>query len=249
MTTMINDKSQQLPFDFGTRVHMGRDDFMVSACNYEAFSLVESWPDWLACGAFIYGPHGCGKTHLSHLFVEKLRTSSARPYPVSVFEAQSISMKNVHRIAQENQSVVIENVSPRCNEEALFHLFNLYHSDGRYMLWTGLQNPHQMTLKLPDLQSRLCMLPCVEIQKPDDVMMQTLTVKLFNDRQLLITPEILNYIVMNAERSFSYLQELVAEVDLQSMIYKSAVNYNIVKRAMENLVLRKTAEPDLFDER
>lgn len=244
---MISDKnSGQLLLNFGVKTHMDRDDFMVSNCNKEAFNAIDSWPDWLANGLFIYGPHGCGKTHLAHLFIDKLRSSTRRPYPVSIIEAQSISMKNIERIANENLSVVIENLSVGFDEEALFHLFNIYNQEGRYILWTGLQNPHQLTVLLPDLKSRLSMLPCIEVQKPDDVMLQMLIVKLFNDRQLLITPEILNYIVVNAERSFSYLQKLVEIIDEQSMLYKCAVNYNIVRRAMEIMASQKECEPDLF---
>ena len=40
---MSNDaeaKLRQIPFDFKVANHMGRDDFMVSACNKEAFEMI-----------------------------------------------------------------------------------------------------------------------------------------------------------------------------------------------------------------
>ncbi|MBP5352645.1 MAG: hypothetical protein J6Y91_02635 [Alphaproteobacteria bacterium] len=246
---MSNDaeaKLRQIPFDFKVANHMGRDDFMVSACNKEAFEMIDNWPQWLSAGLFLYGPHGCGKSHLAHLFVEKLRQTTGKPYPVSIVEARGISMKSVRRLAAENTSIVIENVSEKCDAEALFHLFNIYNQDGRYMLWTGLKAPHYIHFKLADLYSRLNMLPCVEIQEPDDVMLQTLIVKLFNDRQLLISPEILNYIMTNAERSFSYIQHLVEEIDVLSLAYQTSANYNIVKKAMDILAHQSSREPDLF---
>ena len=246
---MISAKnSQQLLLNFSVATHMGRDDFMVSSCNQEAFNAIDKWPNWLANGLFIYGPHGCGKTHLAHLFIDKLRASVRRPYPVSIIEAQNVSMKNIKRIATENLSVVVENFAYGCDEEALFHLFNIYNQENRYILWTGLQDPHRISVLLPDLKSRLNMLPCIEIKKPDDVMLQTLIVKLFSDRQLLITPEILNYMIMKTERSFSYLQKLVERIDELSMTYKCSVNYNIVRRAMDIVSSEAEREPDLFDE-
>lgn len=36
----------QLPFEFTPEPYLGKEDFMVAACNYEAFKLVDAWPDW-----------------------------------------------------------------------------------------------------------------------------------------------------------------------------------------------------------
>ena len=77
------------------------------------------------------------------------------------------------------------------------------------MLWTAETAPSRMFFPLKDLQSRLNMLPSVEIKEPDDLMLQTLVVKLFNDRQILISPDVLTYIVNNAPRSFEYIEKLV----------------------------------------
>lgn len=246
MTNVADEKLKQLPFEFALEAHMGREDFMVSSCNQKAFEFIENWPNWLSSGLFIYGPHGCGKSHLAHLFVEKIQSAANGTCAIAIMEARGISMRNIHRLIHENIGIVVENVSSKCNDEALFHLFNAYNQDGRYMLWTGEQAPHYMRFALPDLQSRFNMLPCVEIREPDDVMMQILVVKLFNDRQLLISPEILNYIVSNAERSFSYIQRLVAELDALSLAYQCAVNYNMVKQAMALVRQQIERTPDLF---
>ena len=72
-------------------------------------------------------------------------------------------------------------------------------------------------------------------------------VKLFNDRQILISPEILNFIVTNAPRSFEYIGKLVEECDNISLAYQCAVNYNVVKKAMELLAQTDSRQPDLFD--
>ena len=247
MTMVEDEELKQIPFDFVPRTYMGREDFMVAPCNREAFNLVDSWPKWLTQGMIIYGPKGCGKSHLANLFADKVKISADKPIKVSLIDAGRINLRNVNKIASENQSIVIENLTPKANAEALFHLFNLYNTEGRYMLWTAETAPSRMSFALKDLQSRLNMLPSVEIKEPDDLMLQTLIVKLFNDRQILISPEILNFIVTNAPRSFEYIGKLVEECDNISLAYQCAVNYNVVKKAMELLAQTDSRQPDLFD--
>ena len=46
----------QLPFEFTPEPYLGKEDFMVAACNYEAFKLVDAWPDWPFFAVCIYGP-------------------------------------------------------------------------------------------------------------------------------------------------------------------------------------------------
>lgn len=242
------DIFRQLPLEFERRNDMGRDDFMVSKCNEEAFKLIDSWPQWFGAGLFIYGPKGCGKSHLAHLFVDKVQAQSSKPSAVKIIDASAVNMRNVKRLAEENVAIVIENVKPRNNDEALFHLFNLFNVSGKYMLWTAEMPPNKMIFALKDLQTRLNMLPRAAIGEPDDLMLQMLIIKLFNDRQIIITPEILNYIVNNAPRSFAYIEALVDEIDKISLAYKSAVNYIIVRLAMENIALKDNREPDLFDD-
>lgn len=247
MTMVEDEELKQIPFDFVPRTYMGREDFMVAPCNREAFNLVDSWPKWLTQGMIIYGPKGCGKSHLANLFADKVKIFADKPIKVSLIDAERINLRNVNKIASENQSIVIENLTPKANAEALFHLFNLYNTEGRYMLWTAETAPSRMSFALKDLQSRLNMLPSVEIKEPDDLMLQTLIVKLFNDRQILISPEILNFIVTNAPRSFEYIGKLVEECDNISLAYQCAVNYNVVKKAMELLAQTDSRQPDLFD--
>lgn len=247
MTMVEDEELKQIPFDFVPRTYMGREDFMVAPCNREAFNLVDSWPKWLTQGMIIYGPKGCGKSHLANLFADKVKIFADKPIKVSLIDAGRINLRNVNKIASENQSIVVENLTPKANAEALFHLFNLYNTEGRYMLWTAETAPSRMSFALKDLQSRLNMLPSVEIKEPDDLMLQTLIVKLFNDRQILISPEILNFIVTNAPRSFEYIGKLVEECDNISLAYQCAVNYNVVKKAMELLAQTDSRQPDLFD--
>ena len=246
--TDLKEILKQLPLDFETHNYMGRDDFMVSNCNKEAFKLLDSWPQWVSFGAVIYGPKGCGKSHLAHMFADKVSNMADKAVTVRMVAASEVNMRNVNRLAQDNAVLIVENLAPAKNDEALFHLFNLFNTQNKWLLLTAEKAPAQMKFGLKDLQTRLNMLPCVGISEPDDIMLQMLIVKLFDDRQLKITPEILQYIINNAQRSFAYIEDLVAEIDKISLACQTSVSYSVVRQAMEFLAQSRHLEPDLFDD-
>lgn len=240
-----NIRIKQFPLDFKPRTEFGRADFMVANCNADALHIIELWPHWAFFALSLYGPNGCGKTHLAHVFADHVSACCPRPIPVLIIPANAVNNRNVERIHRENPCLVVEDLTPSANNEALFHLFNLYQNEGGYILFTSEVAPARMHFKLPDLQSRLNIVPSVAIGEPDDEMLMALIVKLFNDRQIIISQEVLSYIMQNIERSFSYAQKLVAEIDNISLAYKRAVSIPIVKEAMLSLQQSDT-QPTLF---
>lgn len=244
---MSEDILRQTAFSFPANPQMQGQDFMVSECNKKAFTYINFWPEWVASGLVIYGPKGSGKTHLAHLFADKVDSMTRLLRKVPFYDCGQITLKNVERICDSTEIIVLENLREDINEEALFYLFNHYNIRGRYMLWTSLRAPTKLRFKLKDLQSRLNMLPALEIKEPDDIMLRSLVLKLSADRQIQISPEILEYIVNNSERSFEKIERLVQEIDEISLAYKSAINYKVVKEALKNIRNAEEREPDLFN--
>lgn len=208
---------------------------MISSCNQNAYKVVEMWPEWPSFAMLIFGPHGCGKTHLAHIFAENVCLHSTKTYSVQTIQASNIKTKSVARIHRENKCLIVEDVSSKVDEEALFHLYNLYQNEGGYILFTADEPFSRIPFKLPDLASRLNAVPSIPILSPDDRMLEALVIKLFSDRQVGISAEVLNYIVQNTERSFSYVEKLVEEADRLSLCYKRAVSIPIIKQAIYTL--------------
>ena len=77
-------------------------------------------------------------------------------------------------------------------------------------------------------------------------MLSALIIKLFTDRQLQVSPEIINYMVNNMQRSFTYCNKLVAEIDNISLARKRAVSINTVKEAIQSL--NTQIQGDLFND-
>ena len=62
----------QLTFKFPFKANYFEEDFYVSTNNFSAYKLIESWPKWSSRYVNIFGPAGCGKTHLANIFKKKL---------------------------------------------------------------------------------------------------------------------------------------------------------------------------------
>ena len=59
---------KQLAFDLPLDPRYGREDFLVSPSNDEAYSLIERWPDWPDKVLHLTGPEGSGKSHLAAIW-------------------------------------------------------------------------------------------------------------------------------------------------------------------------------------
>ncbi len=236
----------QLALDFPHRPSLGREDFLVTACNREAVQLVENWPNWPYFAICIYGAESSGKTHLANVFANNVANLTNYPYKIPFIKAHSINMDNFRPLFSQHQCLVIEDLDEQINQEALFHLYNMYRDEGGNILFTSQEAPARINFSLPDLRSRMNIVPAVKIGEPDDELLSALLVKLFMDRQITPTPELVNYILNNMERSFAYAKKLVSEIDLISLSKKRAVTINIAKEAISAINTSEMSQGDLF---
>ena len=232
----------QLPLEFYHRPYMSKDDFMPAACNFEAYLLIDSWPVWTYFAACIYGPEGCGKTHLANIFSEKVSIIEHYPYKIPYIKAQELTLEMPRQLLSKHFCLIVEDLNNNINQEALFNLYNIYRDEGGCILFTSNEAPARINFSLPDLRSRMNIVPSIEIKEPDDDLLSALLVKLFMDRQITITPDLIKYILANMQRSFSYARKLVAETDRVSLANKRAVSLQIIKEAMSNLADKRQGE-------
>src|SRR5262245_55878785 len=81
LTMMRESGPKQLAFDLPLDPRFGREDFLVSPSNEEAYGRIECWPDWPDTILLLTGPKGSGKSHLASIWAE-----SARAWTVDAFE-------------------------------------------------------------------------------------------------------------------------------------------------------------------
>lgn len=232
---MTNSNKDQMALNFSYRPSLGRDDFMVANCNLQAVTAIDLWPNWPYFAICIYGPAGCGKTHLANVFAQNVATITHHPYRIPFLKAENINKDLIQDLFKESPYIVVEDLQNLQNQEALFHLYNTYRDMGGNILFTSEIAPARINFTLPDLRSRMNIVPIYEIAAPDDNMLMALLLKLFGDRQITPSPELLEYLIKNMQRSFSYARKLVEEIDNISLARKRAISIATAKEAIASL--------------
>ncbi|MSO77067.1 MAG: DNA replication protein [Alphaproteobacteria bacterium] len=217
--------SEQLPLTLPHLAAMGVEDFLVAECNRAALGWVDRWPDWPGPALVIYGPAGCGKTHLAHLW---RRRSGAAFLPARV-----LGRGDTVALLGGGLRCVLEAADAGVDELALLGLYNRLREAGGSMLLTASRPPHRWGLALADLSSRLIAAPAAAISGPDDALMRALIQKLFADRQLVAPEEAIAFLIRRIERSFDAARRIVAAVDRASLASGRPVTLALVRGVLD----------------
>ncbi len=212
-------ETKQLSLDLGHRAARGREDFMVAPCNEDAVAWLDRWPDWPGPALVIWGPPGCGKTHLAE-----------------VWRAQSGAATGVAGNPDDVSYIIDDADDPgTIDDETLFHLFNRLAEGGGHMLITSRTPPARWPDRLPDLMSRLRAAPTVAVAAPDDTLIAGLLIKLFADRQIRVGAEVVSYLVTRMDRSFEVAHRMVAAADDAALRQKRAVTLPLIRDVMAGM--------------
>lgn len=217
--------AQQLVMPFVPATSYAPEDFISSESNDEAFRLVQSWPVWPYSIMLIHGPAGCGKTHLAHLFAAKAGATMLAPARVGTAPAD--------QLLAGNHAWVLDPLRPGIDEAALAQLINHVRARGDYLLLVADAPAAHLAFTLPDLRSRLAMLPAVAVGAPDDALLMGVLAKAFADRQLRVAPDVLAYAVARLERSHAAAQQFAARIDELSLARGRAVTMPLVREVLQ----------------
>lgn len=217
-------KSAQVPIAFAHRPALGREDFIVAPNNAQAVALVDRWPDWPASVVVLTGAPGTGKSHLAHVWRAK---SGA-----ALIEPDALAVETVPALAREH-ALVLDGMDGAFDEQALFHLLNLLRAEGGFLLVTARKPPARWAIGLADLASRLGEALVVELGAPDDSFLTALLIKLFADRQLHVSPDVVNYLMSHLERSCAAMAEAVAALDAASLALHRPLSVALAREILQ----------------
>jgi chromosomal replication initiation ATPase DnaA len=196
---------RQLVFDLAHRQALGAEDFLVSESNAAAVEMIDRWPVWPHPASLVAGPQGSGKSHLANVW--RLRSGAG------IVAAADLDDGIVAGLP-DGGSIVIEDIDRGlADEKVLFHLLNRARESKLAVLITSRIPPGEQEFHVPDLRSRLRALPMAEVQSPDQMLLKAVLVKLFDDRQLHVEPQVIDYLSLRMERSMAAASRIVAEVD------------------------------------
>jgi chromosomal replication initiation ATPase DnaA len=127
----------------------------------------------------------------------------------------------------------IDLISSIEEEEYLFHSINLSKELNKVLLLTSGVNLSDISIKTPDLRSRLDSIQSVKILEPNDDLMNALILKLFHDRQILIKPNIISYLMQRIERSYLGISSIVDLIDNVSLSKHKSISKNLIKELLK----------------
>ncbi|MFI4983851.1 MAG: hypothetical protein ACHP6I_01485 [Rickettsiales bacterium] len=204
---------KQIHFDLGFASEYNESDFILSLCNLDAFNSIIKNANWVNNRFLLIGEEGCGKTHLANIW--KTRTNAVELCEGDVFSRAS--------------AFLIENIERIKNEEYLFHLLNHCQNNSLPLLMTAEKYP---AFTLRDLNSRIKATLSAIIKSPDEEFIRVLLHKFFAEQQLLVSEEVLDYLIARVERNFTYLKNLTTTIDKLSLEEKRNITIPFVKEVL-----------------
>ena len=198
----------------------------MSPPNEDAVAWIDRWPVWPNPYLLLVGPKGSGKSHLAHVWASK-----SNAVFIQAKDLGHLDINALNEISKNN--VILEALAAGVNEEVIFHLYNLIKEHKTSLLMTSRDNVSDWAVQLPDLVSRLGAIQIAKIQQPDDQLFAAILLKLFSDRQIQITPEIIQYLVTRLERSFNQALNIVKSLDDLSLTEKRRITIPLIKRVLD----------------
>ena len=217
----------QLIIDMPKRSALDREDFMVNECNQEAIQFIDNFYQRKMKSGVLIGPKGSGKSHLVNVFCKNFEKEK--------WIISEKKEKDIYKVFQENNVVIIEDIdliTSLDEEKYLFHSINLSKELNKILLLTSGLDLSKINIKTPDLRSRLDSIQSVNILEPNDDLMNILILKLFHDRQILIKPNIISYLMQRVERSYLGISEIVDLIDNVSLSKKKSISINLIKELL-----------------
>lgn len=200
-------------------------DFREAASNAAALAWLSRTPDWPNKRLALWGEAGCGKTHLLHVWANRVGAP--------VLSGQALQgLPEIPAAA----GIAIDDADGVTDETALFHLLNAAGEAGLAVLLAARTPPARWNTKLPDLASRLRAITAVEIGPPEDTLLRALLARLLADRQLRPTQAVRDWMLSRLPRNAVTLRDAVARLDDAAMDTHRTITVPFAREVLADLL-------------
>ena len=220
--------SEQLIFNFPFKKSYSSQDFYVASNNFNAFKLIESWPKWASRFVNIFGPKGCGKTHLINILKNKIECIL---FPASKVDSKVLLKYKV------KECLIIDDFKNEIDEKLLYTITNMGFQDNKYLIISSLVPLKDFKVKLKDLSSRFTSFLEIGIDLPTDDLLRVILTKNFSEKQIEITKKNIEYILKNIDRSYEQINLFTNSVDNLSLTKAKPINLSLIKKILKELKL------------
>ena len=201
----------QLIFDFSTKQNQANfqeEDFVFSAENKNAVDFLQKFFDQKSFAkntipSFILnGEHGCGKTHLLHIFAQKF-------HAVFLQKDELNDIKSPTFFA-ENSFYILENINEIKNDETLLQIINSAAEAGAFLILSAV-SLDDFTLR--DLVSRIKNIFTVEIKNPQPNLIKILLSQGLSRRQLKVSDEVIEFLSNSLRPSYIAIRDALKMIE------------------------------------
>ena len=218
--------SQQLIFNFPFKKTYLSQDFYITKNNFNAFKLIESWPKWPSRFINIFGPKGCGKTHLTNIISSKIN---------SVIISSKKIDENIINKFKTKECLIIDDFDNDVEENLLYSIINLAVQDNKYLIISSPISLKKFKINLKDLNSRFTSFIEVGIDLPTDDLIKVILTKNFSDKQITISKKKIDYILNNIDRSYEKINLFSNLVDNLSLEKAKPINLKLIKDVLKEI--------------
>ena len=218
--------SEQLIFTFPFKKSYSSQDFYVSKNNFNAFKLIESWPKWSSRFVNIFGPKGCGKTHLANVLMSKIQ---------SVLTSAKKVDEEILSKYKTKECLIIDDFENNIDEKLLYSVINMAFQDNKYLIISSPISLKKFKIKLKDLNSRFASFIDIGIDLPTDDLLRVILTKNFSDKQIQVSKKNIDYILKYIDRSYEKVNSFVNSIDNLSLIKAKPINLQLIKNVLQKL--------------
>ncbi len=182
----------------------------------------------------MWGPEGCGKTHLLHLWAKR---------------QGAVLLAGPLLAAEPPEGPVAVDDADAAAERPLLHLLNAAGEAGLPVLLAGRAAPARWNPALPDLASRLRAITAVRIGPAEDELLHDLLARLLAERQLTVAEPLQDWLLLHLPRSQGAIREAVARLDRAALAAGGGITRQLaqaVAAGLDRELSSRLPEDELF---
>ncbi len=236
----------QLVLTFPVRSVCTFDNLVVGRGNRLAVEAVRDLQRATATGLGLTGEAGTGKSHLLQAAVTEWRQRHGEG---SAIHLDAVTLREQldaaagegglsrfldrHRglrlAAVDDLQAMAEDPVP---QEGVLYLFNRLRADGGRLLFASRHSPRLLEWLRPDLRSRLLWGPVIAMDPPGDEDLAAILVKMADDRQVRLPPDLIRFLQMRLPRHVADYAEALDRLDRAGMGLKRPLTVPLAKEVL-----------------
>ncbi len=195
----------------------------------------EAEDQWMDAVLYIWGNAGVGRSHLLQAACLRVEERGGRALYLPLAELSEYD-PNVLDDVEACDLLCLDDIQAVVGqarwEEALFHAFNRLRDAGKQLLIAADAAPRELSIKLPDLQSRLSLALVFQLHElSDDDKLRALQLRA-SRRGLQLPDDVGRFILSRSERSMTVLFDTLEQLDRASLQAQRKLTIPFLKEAL-----------------